>query len=29
VLDVNKNLSKEALQLLKNVKGTIKVRLLY
>ncbi|MDP4286058.1 MAG: phosphoglycerate dehydrogenase [Bacteroidota bacterium] len=29
VLDVNKNLSKEALQLLKDVKGTIKVRLLY
>ncbi len=29
VLDVNKNLSKEALQLLKNVKETIKVRLLY
>ena len=29
VLDVNKNLSKEALQLLKNVKETIRVRLLY
>ncbi|HXR85123.1 MAG TPA: phosphoglycerate dehydrogenase [Hanamia sp.] len=29
VLDVNKNLSKEALELLKNVKETIKVRLLY
>lgn len=29
VLDVNKNLSKEALSLLKNVKETIKVRLLY
>lgn len=29
VLDVNKNLSKEALQLLKTVKETIKVRLLY
>lgn len=29
VLDVNKNLSKEALELLKDVKETIKVRLLY
>ncbi len=29
VLDVNKNLSREALSLLKNVKETIKVRLLY
>ncbi|HZW65434.1 MAG TPA: phosphoglycerate dehydrogenase [Hanamia sp.] len=29
VLDVNKNLSKEALELLKEVKDTIKVRLLY
>lgn len=29
VLDVNKNLSREALELLKNVKETIKVRLLY
>jgi len=29
VLDVNKGLSKEALELLKDVKGTIKVRLLY
>jgi D-3-phosphoglycerate dehydrogenase len=29
VLDVNKNLSKKALDLLKNVKDTIKVRLLY
>jgi D-3-phosphoglycerate dehydrogenase len=29
VLDVNKNLSKEALELLKEVKNTIKVRLLY
>ena len=29
VLDVNKNLSREALHLLKDVKGTIKVRLLY
>jgi D-3-phosphoglycerate dehydrogenase len=29
VLDVNKNLSKEALELLKNVDETIKVRLLY
>ena len=29
VLDVNKSLSKEALELLKDVKGTIKVRLLY
>jgi len=29
VLDVNKNLSKEALELLKGVKETIKVRLLY
>lgn len=29
VLDVNKNLSKNALALLRNVKGTIKVRLLY
>jgi D-3-phosphoglycerate dehydrogenase len=29
VLDVNKNLSREALHLLKSVKGTIKVRLLY
>ena len=29
VLDINKNLSKEALHLLKDVKGTIKVRLLY
>jgi D-3-phosphoglycerate dehydrogenase len=29
VLDVNKNLSKEALELLKEVKETIKVRLLY
>lgn len=29
VLDVNKNLSKEAIELLKNVKETIKVRLLY
>lgn len=29
VLDVNKNLSKEAMELLKDVKGTIKVRMLY
>jgi D-3-phosphoglycerate dehydrogenase / 2-oxoglutarate reductase len=29
VLDVNKNLSKNALALLRNVKGTIKVRMLY
>ncbi len=29
VLDVNKNLSKNALELLQNVKGTIKVRMLY
>ncbi len=29
VLDVNKSLSREALELLKGVKGTIKVRLLY
>ena len=29
VLDVNKNLSKNALELLKKVKGTIKVRMLY
>ncbi|HVZ97580.1 MAG TPA: phosphoglycerate dehydrogenase [Chitinophagaceae bacterium] len=29
VLDVNKNISKEALELLKNVKETIRVRLLY
>jgi D-3-phosphoglycerate dehydrogenase / 2-oxoglutarate reductase len=29
VLDINKNLSKEALELLKNVKETIRVRLLY
>jgi D-3-phosphoglycerate dehydrogenase len=29
VLDVNKNLSKNALELLRNVKATIKVRLLY
>lgn len=29
VLDIEKKLSKEALELLKNVKGTIKVRLLY
>jgi D-3-phosphoglycerate dehydrogenase len=29
VLDVNKGLSKEALELLKDVKGTIKVRLVY
>jgi D-3-phosphoglycerate dehydrogenase / 2-oxoglutarate reductase len=29
VLDINKNLSKEAMQLLKNVKETIRVRLLY
>jgi D-3-phosphoglycerate dehydrogenase len=29
VLDVNKNLSKNALALLRNVKGTIKVRILY
>lgn len=29
VLDVNKNLSKNALELLRKVKGTIKVRLLY
>jgi D-3-phosphoglycerate dehydrogenase len=29
VLDVNKNLSKNALELLRNVKGTIKVRILY
>jgi D-3-phosphoglycerate dehydrogenase len=29
VLDVNKNLSKNAVELLRNVKGTIKVRVLY
>ena len=29
VLDVNKNLSKEALELLKEIKETIKVRLVY
>ena len=29
VLDVNKNLSKNASELLRKVKGTIKVRMLY
>jgi len=29
VLDVNKNISGNAIQLLKDVKGTIKVRVLY
>jgi len=29
VLDVNKNLSKEAVELLKDIKETIKVRMLY
>ncbi|MBS1729889.1 MAG: phosphoglycerate dehydrogenase [Bacteroidetes bacterium] len=29
VLDVNKNLSKKAMELLKNIQGTIKVRVLY
>jgi len=29
VLDVDKNLSKEAVELLKNIKETIKVRMLY
>ncbi len=29
VLDVNKHLSKQAMELLKNIKGTIKVRILY